>query len=73
MIVFLHDVLLGFHRSVLVWMFSLVVHVSNRLSAWASPFEHDSEVFPVCKNRVQVLKLRSSDDNRAQPLQHIEK
>ncbi len=30
------------------------MHDCNSLSTWASPFEHDSEVFPVCKNRVQV-------------------
>ncbi len=34
----------------------MVVHVSNRLIAGASPFEHDSHVFPVCKNQLQALK-----------------
>ena len=38
---------------------SLVVHVSNRLSAWVSPFEHDSVVFSVWKNRVRALKRQS--------------
>ncbi len=31
------------------------------------PYEHDSEVFLACKNRLQVPERCSSDDNRAQP------
>ena len=38
------------------------------LIAWASPFEHDSVVFPVWKNQVQALKRHSSNDNRAWPV-----
>ncbi len=37
---------------------------SSLYSAWASPFEHDSVVFPVCKNQVQALKrLKSCTTN----------
>ncbi len=42
----------------------MVVHISNHLSAWASPFEHDSVCISCCRARLSLLERRLSARTR---------